>query len=160
MRKFGVSRSFHQSLDPFAEPKAVVGNIEKVIVGRRIDGQICCRYVINRVVREKRKPFGQPPFIEQFGFSEQESSTSVRAMVCITVPPSLMPTPGRYARSNSTRTRASVLRHHRTGLSCPFPSKYRSIAPRWNCETRADTVRAPRHHQASQILQGRETRGN
>src|SRR5438876_6860823 len=72
MRKFGVSRSFHQSLDPFAEPKAVVGNIEKVIVGRRIDGQICCRYVINRVVREKLKPFGQPPFIEQFGFSEQE----------------------------------------------------------------------------------------
>ncbi len=72
MGELGVSGSFHQSLDPLTEPKAVVGNIEKVIVGRRIDGQICCRYVINRVVREKLKPFGQPPFIEQFGFSEQE----------------------------------------------------------------------------------------
>src|SRR5258708_11024227 len=41
MREFGMRGSLHQSLDPLAEPETVIGNIEKIIVGRGVDGQIC-----------------------------------------------------------------------------------------------------------------------
>src|SRR5260370_16103396 len=72
MREFGMPGPFHQSLDPLAEPKAVVGNIEQIIVGRGVDGQICRRHIVDRVVGEQLQPLGQPPFIQQFGFCKQE----------------------------------------------------------------------------------------
>ena len=64
--------SLHQALDPLAEPEAVIGNIEQVVVGRGVDGEIRGRDVINRVVGEQLQPFRQPPFIQQLGFGEQE----------------------------------------------------------------------------------------
>src|SRR5260370_5994678 len=72
MREFGMRGSLHQSLDPLAEPEAVIGDIEKIVVGRRIDGQIRCRHVVNRVVGEKLEPFRQPPFVEQFGLCKEK----------------------------------------------------------------------------------------
>ena len=72
MRELGVSGSLHQALHAFAEPEAVIGDIKQVIVRRRIDGEIGGRHVVNRVIREELQPFRQSPFVEQFGFGEQE----------------------------------------------------------------------------------------
>jgi len=72
MRELGMRGSLHQTLDPLAEPEAVIGDIEQVVVGRGIDRQIRRRDVIDCVVGEQLQPFRQPPFVEQFGLRKQE----------------------------------------------------------------------------------------
>jgi len=71
-RKLGVSGSLHQPLDPLPEPDAIVRNVKKIGLGRRVRRQVGAGHFIFGIFGEEGQPFRQPPLIEQIGLVKQK----------------------------------------------------------------------------------------